>query len=616
MTVQLPRRFSAVRFAISVRSAQRARRRTLAIAAAAAAACALALLTAPGAALAATSFTGGADDYPLYVPNDHTAVSIHFSASGLTPSQQYNVKLRFNTSATPGGTSNRGFTWSPSYTMWVQERDASWNATPNFFPVVTADSSGAVTGNAGWLYGKFGDTTKSDTYYIIVSLEPVGSTSGATVNALTCPAITVVDMASAGCWMHNGIATGVTAAKRAEADLDATSTVHALQKTEANTCDDDGDGVTDNEDYGPFGKTGDFRLAVPTGNVYDIYLGSHTAWGSGQNKTSAIADVDLAIGATDESAPTQVTGLTAATRNAAVDLSWDAGSDNTAVTAYAVYRWTDPVGGSPYTALHARIATVTTGTSYTDSGLTNGTKYSYEVRAIDAATNVGPRSNTAGATPDGTAPVTTDNIVDGVWHKQFTLVLTPLDDSSGVAFTEFRVNGGDWMTGTGDLFRILRRHRRSGYADGSNTVEYRSTDVARNVETIVTATVLLDDTAPTTTDDAPATPQSTDVTVNLTPDDAQSGIATTSYCLDDGPWVDGTAVPVAAPTDHGNDGEHIIWYYSVDNADNAGILRSCTVTIDTSAPAAPRAFRSRVWPATTSKVLGHAKGAVSRLRIR
>ena len=52
------------------------------------------------------------------------------------------------------------------------------------------------------------------------------------------------------------------------------------------------------------------------------------------------------------------------------------------------------------------MATVTTGTSYTDSGLTNGTTYHYLVRAVDAATNVGPRSAVGDVTPTAVPQLT------------------------------------------------------------------------------------------------------------------------------------------------------------------------------------------------------------------
>jgi parallel beta-helix repeat protein len=66
--------------------------------------------------------------------------------------------------------------------------------------------------------------------------------------------------------------------------------------------------------------------------------------------------------------------------SARVDLAWNASTDNVAVTGYTITR-----NG-------AVIATVT-GTSYSDSGVTTGTKYSYQVTARDAAGNQSTGSN-------------------------------------------------------------------------------------------------------------------------------------------------------------------------------------------------------------------------------
>ncbi|KAB1990048.1 glycoside hydrolase family 6 protein [Streptomyces triticiradicis] len=91
-------------------------------------------------------------------------------------------------------------------------------------------------------------------------------------------------------------------------------------------------------------------------------------------------------GGSDTQAPTVPGGLTVgATTSSSVSLSWSASTDNTAVTGYDVYRDGTKVGSA-------------TGTSYTDSGLTASTTYSYTVRAKDAAGNVSASSTAVSAT--------------------------------------------------------------------------------------------------------------------------------------------------------------------------------------------------------------------------
>ncbi|MFD2670873.1 carbohydrate binding domain-containing protein [Marinicrinis sediminis] len=90
--------------------------------------------------------------------------------------------------------------------------------------------------------------------------------------------------------------------------------------------------------------------------------------------------------ATDTTAPSVPAGLQASAQSStAIQLSWNAATDNVGVQGYKVYR-----GGS-------QIATVS-GTSYTDTGLSAGTSYSYTVKAYDAAGNESASSSTATAT--------------------------------------------------------------------------------------------------------------------------------------------------------------------------------------------------------------------------
>ncbi|GAB1817689.1 fibronectin type III domain-containing protein [Herbidospora sp. RD11066] len=80
---------------------------------------------------------------------------------------------------------------------------------------------------------------------------------------------------------------------------------------------------------------------------------------------------------TAPTAPTLTSGGKTAT---SVSLSWSGATDNVGVTGYEVYRGGALVG-SP------------SGTSYTDSGLTPSTSYSYTVKSKDAAGNLSPASN-------------------------------------------------------------------------------------------------------------------------------------------------------------------------------------------------------------------------------
>ena len=98
----------------------------------------------------------------------------------------------------------------------------------------------------------------------------------------------------------------------------------------------------------------------------------------------------------DSTAPSTPTGLTATAQSSSqINLSWSAATDNVAVAGYRVYRNGTQVATS-------------TGTTYSNTGLTAGTAYSYTVAAYDTAGNVSPQSASVNATtlPAGTTPQT------------------------------------------------------------------------------------------------------------------------------------------------------------------------------------------------------------------
>ncbi|WP_153538391.1 glycoside hydrolase family 6 protein [Streptomyces sp. RB17] len=91
-------------------------------------------------------------------------------------------------------------------------------------------------------------------------------------------------------------------------------------------------------------------------------------------------------GTPDTTAPSAPSGLTVSgTTDMSVSLRWSASTDNVGVTGYDVYRAGTKVGS-------------TTSTSFTDTGLTASTVYTYTVKAKDAAGNVSAASAAVAAT--------------------------------------------------------------------------------------------------------------------------------------------------------------------------------------------------------------------------
>jgi len=106
-----------------------------------------------------------------------------------------------------------------------------------------------------------------------------------------------------------------------------------------------------------------------------------------QNGSSSFYGIGAA--ATTGGVPFAPTGLTATAGNAQVTLSWNS---STGATSYTVLRST--TGGGAYNS----VVTGLTATTYTDTGLTNGTTYYYVVQAVTAAGTSG-NSNQVSATP-------------------------------------------------------------------------------------------------------------------------------------------------------------------------------------------------------------------------
>jgi large repetitive protein len=229
------------------------------------------------------------------------------------------------------------------------------------------------------------------------------------------------------------------------------------------------------------------------------------------------------------------------------------------------------VGGwSPVTLSGGADTTVQTNNCY---------RYRYGI-SDNVGNQTGPSSPSASAKVDATDPVTSDDAPAGWSNSAVTVTLSVVESGAGVASTQYRVDGGAFQSGLVILIPAPADHSN----DGTHLVEYRSTDLAGNVEMLRSDSVRIDTTLPTTTDDAPSGWRSSDVTVTLTPSDALSGIASTQYRVDGGAFQGGTTILIPAPADHSNDGTHLVEYRSTDNAGNVEPLLSANVRIDTTLP--------------------------------
>ena len=103
-------------------------------------------------------------------------------------------------------------------------------------------------------------------------------------------------------------------------------------------------------------------------------------------------------------APSAPAGLKATAGNARVSLAWNASTGPASATSYHVKRST--VSGGPYSQISAPSST-----TFTDTGVTNGTKYFYVVSALDSA---GESANSAEANAEPTAPAAVPPVPAGL----------------------------------------------------------------------------------------------------------------------------------------------------------------------------------------------------------
>src|SRR5207253_2519357 len=160
--------------------------------------------------------------------------------------------------------------------------------------------------------------------------------------------------------------------------------------------------------------------------------------------------------------PSAPQNLAATGGSAQVTLTWQAPASNggSPITNYRIYR-----GLSPGT--ETLLTTVGAVTSYTDTAVTNGVTYYYQVSAVNNV-GEGPRSNEASATP--TAPATPPGAPQG-------LVATAGDATVTLTWSAPSSNGGSPITN----YRIYR-----GTASGGETLQATIGNVLTYTDTTVT----------------------------------------------------------------------------------------------------------------------------------
>ena len=191
------------------------------------------------------------------------------------------------------------------------------------------------------------------------------------------------------------------------------------------------------------GCTAFAQIATPTGTSFnDTSLSAATSYSYRVRAADAagnlgaysnVASATTTQAAADLTPPTAPASLTAAVVGSTqINLAWATSTDNVGVTGYRVER----CSGSGCTAF-AQIA-APAGTSFSDTGLSASTSYSYRVRASDAAGNLGAYSNATSAT---TASIPSGSLVAAYGFSEGAGATTA--DASGNNNTG-TLNGTSW----------------------------------------------------------------------------------------------------------------------------------------------------------------------------
>lgn len=187
-------------------------------------------------------------------------------------------------------------------------------------------------------------------------------------------------------------------------------------------------------------------------------------YGAGSPEVIATTNAFYAVGvgaayagSTDTVAPSVPGSLTASgTTSSATNLSWTASTDNVAVTGYNIYSGTALLGTA-------------TGTTYTASGLTASTAYTFTVKAKDAAGNLSADSNavnvtTLAATASYCASQGGSVADELIGRVQIGTINNP--STGGTGYTDFTSISTNLTLGASTTITVTPTWTGSAYAEG------------------------------------------------------------------------------------------------------------------------------------------------------
>lgn len=256
-----------------------------------------------------------------------------------------------------------------------------------------------------------------------------------------------------------------------------------------------------------------------------------------------------------------------------------------------------------------------TWTSGNTVSLSEGTPL-VESRSTDKAGNISPiyDTNSLNIKIDTTNPTINPSIsgTKGLqeWYTSDVIISSNASDStSGINFTEYRIDGGNWQIG--DSPSITE--------NGSHTIDFRTTDNAGRTSTD-TISFVVDKTPPSVS----FTPTGSignngwyvgtvDLLINVSDDN--SGVSSTEYRIDGGTWTNGNDLTLS-------EGNHTVEARSTDNAGNISVVSSAetiAINVDTTNPGITIELNGtqglNSWFVSSTEVLANATDATSGIAL-
>jgi fibronectin type 3 domain-containing protein len=311
---------------------------------------------------------------------------------------------------------------------------------------------------------------------------------------------------------------------------------------------------------------------------------------------SAMSAVVSAATLAPPTAPTKLAATPDSTTM--IGLTWVAGTSGMPLAEYRIFRGTS-------TSNLSQVA-VNTKTSYTDTGLTPGTKYYYAVQEEDTGGDLSPLSATASATTQAPPAAPNQLVATPVSTQQFGLTWVP--GSSGLPIGEYRIFRGASASNLSQVgVNTESSYMDSGLTPGTKYYyavqeEDTSGDLSP-LSAAVSATTLAPPTAPTK---LAATPVSTTL-IGLTWAAGASGLPLAEYRLFRGTSTSNLSqVAVNTKTSYTDSGltPGTTYYYAVQEEDTGGDLSPLSAAISATTLAPPAAPKQLVATPDSTTLIG------------